>query len=467
MSLPIFKENERFNQQGRVVPQYLAVVLATMSALSGGTYLGWTSPALPLLREDDHLDINDGVGSWIGSLTPLGALIGALPAGYLADKVGRKRAILIITLPLLFCWYLVGFTHNLVWILLGRALAGTSIGASSVTVPMYVYEISEANIRGKLGTFFQLQLTIGILFVYLTGFTQNYAYIALICALIPALVLITLPFMPESPVWLMNQNRREDAKAALQYFRGKRYSVEKELSELQLIKDSQEDAASIMDLKNHVKAMIIALGLSIFQQLSGINAVIFYSQTIFAAAETNISSILCSVIIGIVQVVATCGSSFFIDHAGRKVLLLLSSTVMAACLFVLSAYFHFQTVLSSLFWVPLVSLTVLVIVFSLGFGPIPWLIVGELFPSNVKGTAGSVAAATNWSLAFMVTKFFPTMMNNVGIAGSFVIFAFVCVAGTIFISTVVPETKGKSLEEVQNELYGIREEPITQVKIQS
>lgn len=157
------------------------------------------------------------------------------------------------------------------------------------------------------------------------------------------------------------------------------------------------------------------------------------------------------------QVLATCSSTLLVDKAGRRVLLLISSTVMATCLTVLGLCFHLQESgydVSSISWLPLASVAVFIIVFSMGFGPIPWIMLGELFPSNVKGVASAVTAASSWILAFTVTKAFQNMLDLLGSPITFWLFAVMCIAGTVFTAVLVPETKGKDLEEIQLELSG-------------
>ncbi|XP_025990761.1 facilitated trehalose transporter Tret1 [Solenopsis invicta] len=437
--------------------QYVGVLVATFAAFSIGTYLSWTSSALPLYNVSDTLPVSDQEVSWISSLLPLGAVPAVIPAGMLADRFGRKRTIWAATVPLFFCWYIIGFARSKIWIFLARFVAGAACGAASVVVPMYASEIAERSIRGMPGTIFQLQITAGILFGYATAFTDSLHVIAILCSVVPALLLISFPFVPESPAWLVMQGRKNEASDVLKHFRGPRYSPETELVRLELrASEMREARPSIFDLRNYQKAMYITLGLMFFQQLSGVYILIFYAR-FFDDWNSILSSSTSLVIVGVVQVIAAYFSTVLIERADRKLLLFISVSVMAVCMFTLSGYFHFRNSydLSSFSWIPLLSFAVFLIIFNIGIWPISWLMVGELFTSNMKNVASAVNWMSNWTLAFLVTKCFLNMLDLMGLSSTFATFGIISLFGTIFISVMVPETEGRSAEEIQIELYGI------------
>lgn len=450
------------NVQAKKFPQYLAAILATLAAMVGGSFMAWTSTALPLLQEPGSVPlITNEEGSWIGSLLNLGAFVGALPAGLVADRIGRRATLCYLALPLMASWLLIAFSGSVAQLFAGRFLGGFAIGAVSVAAPTYIAELSESSIRGALGTLFQLQITVGILFGYLAGLVGDQQVLSLICCALPVIFLVTFFWMPESPVFLLSKNRKDDAKRALQWFRGRGYDVEDELTKMQdTIQEAQRNKASLGDLlssRGTVTALIVSLGLMTFQQMSGVNAVIFYSGKIFEASGSSMSPTTASIVIGVVQVLATYVSTLLIDRAGRRILLLISSSVMSVCISILGLYFYLQTQeydVSSISWLPLGSVAIFIIVFSVGFGPIPWIMFGELFPGNVKGVASAVTASFNWILAFTVTKVFQNMLDVLGSPVTFWVFAAISVAGTIFTAVLVPETKGKDLEEIQLELSG-------------
>jgi SP family facilitated glucose transporter-like MFS transporter 8 len=259
----------------------------------------------------------------------------------------------------------------------------------------------------------------------------------------------------------MKKCKTEEAKKSLQYYRGSSYNFWKELQDLEKdISKSTQEEASIRDLVSSVgtrKALIISLGLMIFQQLSGINAVIFYSVDIFYAAGSTLDPKVAAIIVGVVQVVVTYAASVMVDRAGRRVLLLLSASIMGLCLAILGLYFCLKNKgddVSSIGWLPLICVAVFIVMFSLGFGPLPWMMMGELFAPNVKGAASSIAVCTNWTLVFIVTFSFGKLIDGLGEHTTFWIFAVICGIATVFIFYLVPETKGKTLTEIQSILRG-------------
>jgi SP family facilitated glucose transporter-like MFS transporter 8 len=184
------------------------LVAATLAALVAGSFMSWTSPALPLLQEPGSVPyVTDEEGSWVGSLLNLGAFLGALPAGLVADRLGRKLTLCLLAVPLSASWLMLGFGSSVAELFAGRFIAGVAIGAVSVTVPMYIAEMAESSIRGSLGTLFQLQMTLGILFGYLVGTVGDPRTLSFVSCALPVLFLISFVWMPESPVFLLSRNR--------------------------------------------------------------------------------------------------------------------------------------------------------------------------------------------------------------------------------------------------------------------
>lgn len=449
-------------QEGKKLPQYLVAIAATLTAFVVGTILAWTAPALPILQAPNStLPVNQEEGSWIGSLMAVGAFLGALPAGTATDMFGRKLSLLAIGIPFIISWALIAYASSVNMLYIARFIAGFATGASSAIVPVYIGEIAENSIRGALGSSFQLMITAGILYVYLIGAIVDFYWLAVFCGLIPVLFIIVFLKAPETPVYLLRKGRRTDAQRALRLLRGSGYDVHSELNELQreLDKKSQTKVsfAKVLCKKATIKSLIISLGLMVFQQMSGINAVIFYAVDIFKAAGSTLDASVCSIIIGVIQVIATYIGMMLVDRAGRRILLLISSAVMAICLAILGYYFHLKDSgedVSNLGLIPLVCLAVFIIAFSIGIGPIPWMMAGEIFSSEIKGIASSIAVSLNWTQTFIMTKLFQTVIEKLGSDITFWLLAGVCTTGTIFTFFFVIETKGKTLEQIQDELAG-------------
>ncbi|KAH8372199.1 hypothetical protein KR093_010563 [Drosophila rubida] len=452
--------------KSRTLPQYVAALAAAGGAFAAGTLLGWTSPAESEIIDGDayKFDVSEEQFSWVGAFMTLGAACVCIPIGFLINFIGRKWTMLLLVLPFVVGWALLIWAQNVVMMYIARFILGIAGGAFCVTAPMYTGEIAQKDIRGTLGSFFQLMITIGILFVYGIGAGLNVEWMSLVCGLLPIIFGIIFFFMPESPTYLVSKNRSEAAVKSIQWLRGKEYDYGPEMEELHQvdreIREQQVNIWSALTRPVTIKAMSISLGLMFFQQVSGINAVIFYSAGIFKEAKTGIDAGMSTILIGVMQVVATFVSTMVVDKLGRRILLLASGIVMALSTTAIGVYFFLkdqdENQVENLGWLPVASLCIFMIMFSIGYGPVPWLMMGELFATDIKGFAGSIAGTTNWVLAFVITKTFKNLNEGLGSGGTFWLFAGLTVVGVIFVFFLVPETKGKSLNEIQQELAGNR-----------
>lgn len=326
---------------------------------------------------------------------------------------------------------------------------------------MYIGEIAETSIRGALGSFFQLFLTIGILFTYVIGAVTDWKTLSIISAVIPILFGLIFFFMPETPQYLLKKNKLKEAENSLRWLRGPNYDISAEIESMQQdVENAAKNKASLKDLvvnKANRNALICSLGLMFFQQVSGINAVIFYTNFIFESAGSTLKPSIATIIVGIVQTIFTVVSSMLIEKAGRRILLLQSCICMGLCLTVLGVFFRLRIAeydVSNIGWLPLASMVIFIITFSMGFGPIPWMMMGELFSAECKGVASGLAVMVNWILVFIITKIFPTMIANIGSDFTFWVFALFMLLAVFFVYFVVPETKGKTNAQIQAELAG-------------
>lgn len=447
----------------KTFPQYAAALSAAGGAFAAGTLLGWTSPAQIEMTDGGYgFPVSADQFSWVGAAMTLGAACICIPIGFLINLIGRKLSMLLLVCPFIVGWCLLIWAQNVVMLYVARFILGVSGGAFCVAAPMYTGEIAQKEIRGTLGSFFQLMITGGILFVYAVGAGLSVFWLSIICGLLPILFGIIFVFMPESPTYLVSKNKIESAVKSIQWLRGSDYDYNAEIDELkvieQKIKDNPVSIGSALMLPVTRKALTISLGLMFFQQLCGINAVIFYSTDIFRDAKTGIDANLSTIVVGIMQVVATFVSVLVVDKLGRRLLLLASASIMALSTICMGVYFYMQEQdpesVTTLGWLPVCSLCIFIIMFSLGFGPVPWLMMGEVFASNIKGVAGSIAGTTNWLLAFIVTKTFVNLKTALGTGQTFWLYAGITIVGAIFVFFLVPETKGKSLNEIQEILAG-------------
>ncbi|XP_065074834.1 facilitated trehalose transporter Tret1-like [Ochlerotatus camptorhynchus] len=459
-----FEVNNMAGESGRKLPQYIAGLAASGGALAAGTFLGWTSPAeIPLVQNAEYgFTITSEQFSWIGSMANLGAALMCFPIGIMMKLIGRKWAMLSLVIPLVLGWLLVIFASNVAMLMVGRFFLGVGGGAFCVSAPTYTAEIAQSSIRGTLGTFFQLLVTVGILFAYGVGAAVSVQTLSIICGVIPLVFGLIFFFMPESPHYFIEKNRYDDASKSLKWLRGSHYDERAEIEDLKK-EDAKMRADKITFLQSlkqraTIRALIICLGLVFFHQLSGINAIIFYTTTIFVDANTGLEATDATIIVGVIQVVATLLATFIVDKTGRRILLMLSDFFMAIATILLAVYFQLKendpAQVENLGWLSVLAVCLFIGMFSIGYGPLPWLMIGELFANNVKAYVSPLAGAFSWLLAFLVTKIFPSLRDGLGNAGVFWLFSGISLIGTGFVFFVVPETKGISLAEIQRMLSG-------------
>ncbi|KAF5294228.1 hypothetical protein FQA39_LY13476 [Lamprigera yunnana] len=436
----------------RLFNQVLTAISIALVSLVTGFVSAYTSSATENIKSD--LEVSDKQISWVGGLVPLGALVGGLIGGQLIDYIGRRLTILISNALFLLCWICIALAPSIEYLFIARGITGFSVGVASLAMPIYLGEVVEPKVRGTLGLFPTAFGNIGILASFLAGTYLSWKNLAWVGAALSIPFFFLVCIIPETPRWYLLRSNRIKALDSLQWLRGSNTDVKVEFFELVSAQSEKSDrcCGATNGLLNNLKPLIIALGLMFFQQLSGITAVIYYTNDIFQMSESTIDKNLSTVVVGIVNFVSTFVATVLIDRLGRKVLLYVSSICMILTLSVLGAYFylvekHIDT--SSYGWVPLVSFIIYVLGFSLGFGPVPWLMLGEIFTIPVKGVAGSIVTAFHWICTFVVTKTFTDVIEAIGPHGTFWLYGIMCGISLVFVFILVPETKGKSLQDIE------------------
>lgn len=448
---------------------YLASFGALMGALSMGLALGYTSPAFDDMdnhKNDSPLDPNDEMHrksqkSLIGSMLAIGALVGGFLGEPCNKLLGRKYSLIAYGLPFIVGWFLMAFANSITLLVLGRLLTGLCCGLVSGTAPTYVVEIAPPQIRGMLGTCFQVMVVIGILLAALGGLLFTWGQLAGWSSLAALIMSLIMFFMPETPQWLLSKGRNEEAEASLARLRTSQVSQELGImSQSALAAQQSGTQYSLESIKSRefYKPMLLALALMFFQQFSGINAVLFYQADIFKDAAPESNAALNTIIVCLAQVLATIAGSVLVDRLGRKMLLLASGAGHTVSLIMFGWYSFksaadkdFQT---SFAWLALASLIVFIISFSIGFGPVPWMMIPELSSTRVRSMVASIATAFNWTCVYVVTSQVNNMINGLGNAVTYWIFAAICAASCVFVVLGLIETKGKSSEQIQQELLG-------------
>ncbi|KAK7284314.1 hypothetical protein RJT34_19059 [Clitoria ternatea] len=448
-------EENRHRGTGSVPP---VLILTTLVAVSGsyvfGSAVGYSSPSQIGIIDDLNLSVAQY--SIVGSILTIGAMIGAVISGRIADYAGRRVAMGFSEVFCILGWFAIAFSKVFWWLYVGRLLVGCGMGLLSYVVPVYIAEITPKNLRGAFTTVHQLMICCGVSLTYLIGAFLNWRILALI-GTIPCLVqLLGLFFIPESPRWLAKFGSWERSESALRQLRGKNADVSQEATEIkdftEALQRKTEDSIIGLFRLQYMKSLIVGVGLMILQQFGGVNAIAFYATSIFISA--GFSGSIGTIAMVAVQIPMSTLGVFLMDKSGRRPLLLISASgtclgcFLAALSFLLQDLHIWKEVSPIL---ALVGVLVYTGSFSLGMGAIPWIIMSEIFPINVKGSAGSLVTLVSWFCSWIVSYAFNFLMTW-NSSGTFFIFASICGFTILFVAKLVPETKGRTLEEIQSSL---------------
>jgi SP family galactose:H+ symporter-like MFS transporter len=431
---------------------YLATAISALGGLLFGYDVGVISGAILFVQK--AFSLSPRMEEIVVSSVLLGSLAGAIIGGSLADRLGRRKLLVITAVVFGFGAIGAALAPGTGWLIAARIVAGGAIGIASFVAPLYISEIAPVAIRGKLVSINQVALTSGIVISYLIDYTLAgsgaWRWMFALAVIPAAAFAIGLIFIPDSPRWLAARGELDQARGVLKQIRGPQ-EVEGELSEIQQSVSQQEGHWSELLGATLRPAMIVGVGLAIAQQITGINTVIYYAPTIFKFAGLSSASvaILASVGVGVVNVVFTVVAMQLIDRLGRRPLLLISLAGMAAGLIVLGLAFSLPQLSGSLGWIAVASLMVYVGSFAVGLGPVFWLVLSEIYPLRIRGRAMSVGTVANWGANLIVALTFLTLTQVMGKASTFWLYGAVSIGAWLFAFFLVPETKGKTLEQIE------------------
>lgn len=414
----------------------------------------------------------EGMQALAMSIALLGCLLGATMAGFLADRYGRKKLLVLSALIFFVSSWATGASTTLPAFIVARLVGGMAIGLAADLSPMYIAEVAPARIRGKLVTLNQLTIVLGILGAQIinvliaepvpegslatdilnswNGQTGWRWMFWAVCVPSGVFFLLAL-FIPESPRWLASANRLEQARKVLHAIGGEDYAESEVASYTRASVSAQEGKGglSLLFSPQMRNVLLIGIVIAMFQQWSGTNVIFNYAQEIFQAAGYGISDVLMNIVVtGIANLVFTFVAIYTVDRLGRKTLMLTGSIGLAGIytLLGLSYFFEFKGVLMIVFVVLAIGF------YAMSLGPVTWVLLSEIFPNKVRGVAMAVCTAALWIASFLLTYTFPFLNSGLGTGGTFLLYAVICFCGFLFVWRRIPETKGKSLEELEKEL---------------
>ncbi|MBA8778404.1 sugar porter family MFS transporter [Staphylococcus schleiferi subsp. coagulans] len=431
----------------------LIFFIGALGGLLYGYDMGVISGALLYLKNDIHL--NPFTEGLVVSSMLVGAIFGSGFSGPLSEKLGRRRLVFIISIVFIIGALILASAPSMEVLVIGRLVIGFAVGGSTAIVPVYLSELAPTEARGSLSSLNQLMITIGILSSYLV----NYAFAPiegwrwmLGLAVVPSLILmIGVIFMPESPRWLL-EKRGEKAARDVMKLTYPASEIDGEIENMKKINAISDSTWTVLKSPWLLSTIIIGSVFALLQQLIGINAIIYYAPKIFAKAGLGDSTaILSTVGIGVVNVLVTIVAIFIIDKVDRKKLLVIGNIGMVASLLIMSILIWVMGV-NSAAWIMMICLTTFIIFFGISWGPILWVMLPELFPMRARGAATGIAALVLSIGSLLVAQLFPLLTEVLEIQEVFLIFAVIGVIALFFVIKFLPETRGRSLEQIEADL---------------
>ncbi|KAL7300495.1 hypothetical protein TKK_0006497 [Trichogramma kaykai] len=465
--------------------QWAACISATLSMVAAGTVYGWTTTMGSRITingtanvttgwdNDDSVpfQITEDESSWVVSLTVIGSMIGPFYGAYIAATYGRKLCLLLTSLFYILGWLLVIFAQNVNYLYASRMILGVGVGMSYTANPMYVSEVADVNIRGALSTLIAVNVFTGSLIACSVGPWSSYSALGVCLLAIPVIFVLTFAWFPETPYYLVSKGKHTEAKEAIGFLKG--LSDTEELDqELELVRKNIGVIESNDELKfrfadvrllltniNNRRALLIVMGLILGQQLSGNFSTMQYLETMFNEAKIGVAPHIATIIIVSVGLVSGATATMTVEGAGRRLLLILSSFGCGLTLLALAVYLLMNdqgTDVTTFNLLPVFDVIFFQIFYQVGLGTMTNLLIGELFPTNVKGIAGAIITIFDGLLGFVVSKVYMDFKHSGGLYVTYLIFAVSCFVLFVFVYGFVPETKCKTFNEIQDILAELK-----------
>ncbi len=429
------------------------VILTSITAAVGGFLFGYDTAVISgaILFVRSQFSLTSVQTEIAVSVVLAGALVGAAVGGYLGDRFGRRPTLLATAIVFGVFGVITGMANGFVVFFLSRLLVGAAVGVSSMLAPLYIAELAPEKYRGALVTLNQIAISTGVVVAYYVDYvfaaSANWRWMFMSAVIPSVLLLLGVLYLPETPRWLAARGKFAEAERILRRVEGEN-EVQRDLSELREVTASDKLGLKDLFQKRFRRPLIVGVGLAIFQQITGVNTIVYYAPTIFRMVGFSSDSvaILATFLIGTVGLCFTIVSMFLLDRIGRRPLLFASLIGMSITLLHLS---YLLSRPSPIKWQVFADIIAYLAAFDLGLGPVFWLLISEIYPTTVRAQAMSLATFTVWAFDFLVTATFLTLVERLGMPGCFLLFAILCLAALAFSVLLVPETRRRTLEQIE------------------
>ncbi|XP_025423144.1 facilitated trehalose transporter Tret1-2 homolog [Sipha flava] len=448
--------------KGSSLKQILVALAANCGTINTGLVFGYTAVSLPQLKmPTSRIFINRSQASWIASVSTIGTPCGCILAGYLTDLLGRKRTLIALQLPAIVGWLLVGFAPSLPWIYVGRFLVGLSSGMIGAPSRVYTAEVSQPHVRGVLAAFASVGTSLGVMLEYSIGSVVDWDTLAIINATVPALSLLLAFFIPESPSWLISSKKDETrCRASLKRVRDSKCDVETEVQDLITFSMANESTSFKEKLRvicqpSTYKPFVIVSLYFLLSQFSGLNVVTFYAVDVIRDSGSSIDKYAATIVLGIIRLIFTIIGCMLMRRLGRKPLSYISSVGCGVSMICFAGYMYKNAIWRAagepavVTWFPTMVLYVFYACSTIGYLIVPWVMIGEVFPRQIRGMIGGVTTCVGHFCIFIVLQTYPYMQEVFTKPGTFGVYGVVSLLSTWFFYYYCPETKGKTLQEIE------------------
>ncbi|XP_050423740.1 facilitated trehalose transporter Tret1-like [Adelges cooleyi] len=449
-------------KKGSSFKQIVVALAANVGTMNTGLVFGYSAVSLPQLQaKGSRLLINRHQASWIASVSTIGTPCGCILSGYLTDLVGRKKTLLFTQLPAIIGWIMIGSATSVEWIYVGRFLAGLSSGMIGAPSRVYTCEVSQPHLRGVLSGFASVGTSLGVMLEYLAGSILDWYTLAYFNALLSTTALCAAFFIPESPSWLISSQKDEKrCKASLKRVRDSTCDVDVEVNNLVTFSENNTKLSAKKKLKmicqaSTVKPFLILTTYFILSQYSGLNVVTFYAVDIIKDSGSTLDKYVATILLGVIRLLFTVIGCMLMWRFGRKTLSYVSSIGCGLSMVCFGGYmvqhdiWKSQGITPRATWVPVMNLSTFYAASTIGYLIVPWVMIGEVYPNQVRGVVGGLTTCVGHFSLFVVLQTYPIFQEHFTKPGTFFIYGVVALSSTLFIYLYLPETKGKSLQEIE------------------